>query len=305
MVEANVVVEPETGAGLVEAVDGEMRPRASDVGVHDHGPGFDVDHGSYAAIPVRTPRHDHDASGPADLLAAKSELRERVWAALQDAGAARFPGARGRIPNFTGAEAAADRLRDTDAWRAAATVKANPDAPQWPVRQRALEDGKTVFMAVPRLAEEQPFFLLDPAELADPPRKASSIKGASRSAHTVDVDELEPVDLVVAGSVAVSRDGARLGKGGGFSDLEFAIASEAGLIAPETVVVTTVHEVQLVDKGSIPTTDHDVHVDLIVTPDRVISCPKRPRRARIDWGELTDEKIDAIPLLGRLRAESG
>ena len=35
-------------------------------------------------------------------------------------------------------------------------------------------------MAVPRLAEADPFFLLDPEHLADDPRKASSIKGASR-----------------------------------------------------------------------------------------------------------------------------
>ncbi len=124
-------------------------------------------------------------------------------------------------------------------------LKANPDSPQWPVRQRALEDGKTVYMAVPRLAGERPFFLLDPAHLADPPREASSIKGASRSARTVDLDELEPVDLVVAGCVAVGEDGARLGKGGGFSDLEFAVASAAGLIGPGTVVATTVHERQV------------------------------------------------------------
>jgi 5-formyltetrahydrofolate cyclo-ligase len=35
-------------------------------------------------------------------------------------------------------------------------VKANPDSAQWPVRQRALEDGKTVYMAVPRLAGREP-----------------------------------------------------------------------------------------------------------------------------------------------------
>ena len=65
---------------------------------------------------------------------------------------ARFPGAEGRIPNFTGAEAAAERLRALPAWETAATLKANPDSAQLPVRQRALEDGKTVYMAVPRLA---------------------------------------------------------------------------------------------------------------------------------------------------------
>jgi 5-formyltetrahydrofolate cyclo-ligase len=250
------------------------------------------------------PRHDRDAGGADELLAEKASLRDDVWTALREGGAARFPGAAGRIPNFVGAEDAAERLRGTEAWMRARTVKSNPDAPQWPVRQRALEDGKVLYMAVPRLAEEKPFFLLDPEQLADPPRKASSIKGASRSARTVDVEELEPVDLVVAGCVAVGDDGARLGKGGGFSDLELAVAAGAGLVDARTLVVTTVHELQVRPAGVIPTTGHDIHVDLVITPTRVIECP-RPggyRLPTIDWGELADEKITSIPLLGRLRA---
>jgi 5-formyltetrahydrofolate cyclo-ligase len=252
-------------------------------------------------------RHDRDAGGPADLLAAKAALREEVWAALTAAGVARFPGADGRIPNFTGAEAAAERLRGTDAWRAAETVKANPDSPQWPVRQRALEDGKVLYMAVPRLADARPFFLLDPARLAGSPRAASSIKGASKSVRPVDLDELQPVDLVVAGCVAVGEDGARLGKGGGFSDLEFAVASEAGLIGPDTVVVTTVHELQVRPAGVIPVGGHDVYVDVVVTPEQVIACrpPAERRAATVRWEELTDEKVGAIPLLQRLRGAPG
>jgi 5-formyltetrahydrofolate cyclo-ligase len=247
-------------------------------------------------------RHDDDAGGPIELLAAKSALRDEVWAALRAGGAARFPGAEGRIPNFVGAESAAARLRDTEAWRAARTVKSNPDAPQWPVRQRALEDGKMLYMAVPRLAEPRPFFLLDPDHLADAPRKASSIKGASRSARPVELEELEPVDLVVTGCVAVGEDGARLGKGGGFSDLELAVAAGAGLVGLSTVVVTTVHDLQLRPPGAIPTTAHDIHVDLVVTPARVIEC-RRPRGHRLPalrWHELTKEKIAAIPVLARL-----
>ncbi len=230
-------------------------------------------------------------------------MRERVWEALDEPGIARFPKPGGRIPNFVGAEAAARRLAETDEWRAAATVKANPDSPQWPVRQRALADGKVLFMAVPRLAEEHPFFLLDPAELDVDARSASSIKGASRHGRPVDVDALEPVDLVVAGCVAVDEAGARLGKGGGFSDLELAIATEAGLVGERTVVVTTVHGRQLLPARSIPTTGHDLHVDLVVTPDRVLRCP-RPTRWQppsLRWDELTAEKIAAIPLLQRLR----
>jgi 5-formyltetrahydrofolate cyclo-ligase len=241
--------------------------------------------------------HDHDAGGDADTLAAKQELREQVWARLTDEKQARFPGARNRIPNFVGAERAAERLRDTDVWRNARTIKSNPDSAQWPVRQRALEDGKTVYMAVPRLAEENPFFLLDPDDLGGrTPRQASSIKGASAAGRTVAVEDLERVDLVVTGCVAVTETGARLGKGGGFSDLEYAIAFAAGLIGADTPVVTTVHELQVVD--AIPTVDHDVALDLLVTPERTHACRRESRHEpEIVWAELTEEKIAKIPLL--------
>jgi 5-formyltetrahydrofolate cyclo-ligase len=251
-------------------------------------------------MPRPAPRHDRDAGGPAEVLAAKAALRREVWSAMRAAKVARFPGAEGRIPNFTGAEAAADRLAAAPAWRAAGTIKANPDSAQLPVRQRALQDGKTVFMAVPRLAEPEPFFALDPGHLAEPPRKAASIRGASRSARRVALADLPPVDLVVMGCVAVGEDGARLGKGGGFADLEFALATAAGLIGPHTVSVTTVHELQVQPPGTIPLTGHDVLVDFVVTPERIIDCRSRhgPRpQPGIRWDDLTEEKIAAIPLL--------
>lgn len=252
---------------------------------------------------ARRGRHDADAGGDPELLSAKAELRERVWADLDQPGIARFPKPTNRIPNFVGAEAAARLLAGTDEWGAAATVKSNPDSPQWPVRTRALQDGKVVYMAVPRLAEADPFFLLDPEHLADAPRAASSIKGAARSARTIGVDELEPVDLVVTGCVAVDEAGARVGKGGGFSDLELALAAEAGLVDARTVVVTTVHERQVLAAGAVPTTGHDIHVDVIVTPERVVRCARPGHWALpgIRWDELTDEKIAAIPLLARMR----
>jgi len=160
-------------------------------------------------------------------------------------------------------------------------------------------------MAVPRLADEQPFFALDPDHLAGTPRTAASISGAARSARRVALTDLAPVDLVVMGSVAAGADGARLGKGGGFADLEYALATTAGLIGPHTVCVTTVHELQVRPAGTIPRTGHDVPVDFIVTPDRIIDCraahgPRAP--AGIRWDDLTEEKIESIPLLVTRRA---
>lgn len=249
-------------------------------------------------------RHDRDAGGDPEVLERKARLRDRVWTRFEEEGVERFPGARGRIPNFPGAEEAADRLRSTDAWRRAQAVKANPDSPQWPVRQRALEDGKRVYMAVPKLADEDPFFRLDPEELDVSPRSASSIKGASRHGRTVPVEGLEPVDLVVCGCVAADPAGARLGKGGGFSDLEYAVAAEAGLVDRDTPVATTIHPLQLLEEGEIPVASHDVRLDLVVAPGRALA-PEVSRESPpgINWSVITEDKIRAIPLLQRLREE--
>lgn len=253
---------------------------------------------------MRTPSdHAADAGGDPEVLVAKKALREEAWQAVVDAGATRFPGAFHRIPNFVGAEAAAERLRETPEWASAGTVKANPDSPQWPVRQRALEDGMTVFMAVPRLASDHPFVALRPDQLTVTPRKAASIKGSGTHGIPVAVDELAHVDLVVTGCVAVDPAGSRLGKGGGFADLEFALASAAGMVDEDTIVATTVHDCQVLEEGRIPISAHDAPLDLIVTPTRVIRVTdRRPRPEGVDWSILTADKIAAIPLLQRLEA---
>jgi 5-formyltetrahydrofolate cyclo-ligase len=234
------------------------------------------------------------------MAADKQSFRERVWAALQQAGAARFPGARGRIPNFTGAEAAAARLAGLPEWERASALKANPDSPQLPVRTRALVDGKIVYMAVPRLRAGKPFFALDPARLDVPARRAASIGGSATAGIPVSFDEMQPIDLIVCGTVAVNRDGVRIGKGGGYSDLEFALATEAGLVGAGTVVATTVHPIQVLDE-TLPETDHDFRVDLIVTPDETIRCPGGRRPPGIIWEHLDEGKIAAIPALAARR----
>ena len=52
-------------------------------------------------------------------MTSKADLRQERWRALSAAGAARFPGTLGRIPNFVGAEDAARRLLDTEELRGA------------------------------------------------------------------------------------------------------------------------------------------------------------------------------------------
>ncbi|HWC32754.1 MAG TPA: 5-formyltetrahydrofolate cyclo-ligase, partial [Actinomycetota bacterium] len=228
----------------------------------------------------------------------KQRRREEAWALLERRGVARFPGARGRIPNFVGADAAAERLAALPEWGPARVVKANPDAPQLPVRARALADGKRLYMAVPRLRSERPFVLLDAARLAVPPRRAASIRGAAAAGRTVPIEQMERIDLVVCGSVAVDRRRARLGKGGGYSDIELALLVEAGFVDGETTLVATVHPLQVVD-GPLPETDHDFRVDAVVTPERTLHCRRRRRPPGILWDHLDPAKIEAVPALRR------
>lgn len=177
-------------------------------------------------------------------------------------------------------------------------MKCNPDSPQLPVRKRALEEGKILYMAVPKLSEPDPFWRLDLNELNVSPHKAASIKGAAHHGRPVSIDDIGSIDLVVCGSVAVERSGARLGKGGGYSDLEFAITKEAGLVEGDTAIATTVHPSQIFDEGVIPVTDHDFPLDLIVTPDEVIRTETRlTRPAGVLDDHLDQSKRETIPVL--------
>ncbi len=238
-------------------------------------------------------------------MRSKQEIRAGVWAAMEQAGAAHTRKLHDKIPHFRGCEAAAGRVGELDAWQAARVIKGNPDKAQRPLRQLALEQGKTLYMAVPRLRQEQCFVELDPAVMGASPAEASTIAGAFRWGRPVYVEEMRPVDLVISGSVAVNRRGTRVGKGGGFADLEYGLAIAAGIVAPDTPVISTVHPMQVLDE-ELPFTRHDVFLDYVVTADEVIPCRgDMPRPSGIYWEDLTPAKIRQIPLLKKLRANDG
>ena len=180
----------------------------------------------------------------------KGSLRKERWIGLAKAGGARFPGTFGRIPNFVGAEQAAELLCTQPLFRRASYIECNLDLPQRPVRYRALLEGKCIYMAVPKLAEKKPFLGLDPRRLAKADLwQASSIKGAFALGRALSLKQLQPIDLIVTGCVGVAPDGARLGKGGGFADLEYALLREAGKISARTPIVSTVHPSQVLACG--------------------------------------------------------
>ncbi len=235
----------------------------------------------------------------------KDEVRQAVWSAMEEAGAAHTRKLHDKIPHFRGCEAAAERVGELHAWQNARVIKGNPDKAQRPLRQKALEEGKTLYMAVPRLRQEQCFVELDPATIGASPAEASTIAGAFRWGRPVFVEEMRPVDLVISGSVAVNHIGTRVGKGGGFADLEYGLAIAAGIVSPETPVVSTVHSMQVLDED-LPYTHHDVFLDYVVTPEETIRCVgEMPRPMGIYWDDLPPAKIRQIPLLRKLREQAG
>lgn len=239
-----------------------------------------------------------DIFGP---VRSKDAIREEIWKAMDREGVSRFPGAEGRIPNFAGAKLAAEKLTAHRLWKRARVIKANPDSPQTHARRAALSEGKTLIMAVPRLRDAHPFRLLEPQNLTQEAMKeAATIKGALKHGRIVAVDELPEIDFVLSGSVAVNLSGARIGKGGGFHDLEYGILIDAGKIDEHTCVATTVHPIQIL-REHLMTTDHDLPVDLIATPRAVIDVERQFRRPRgILWDHLQPPQIREIPILERM-----
>ena len=239
-----------------------------------------------------------------NLREVKHSIREHVWRLLEEEGVAAFPlPVRGRIPNFKGAERAAAQLCSTKEYAAARVVKVNPDSPQREVRLRCLIDNKILIMPTPRLRDG--FLLIHPSRIPrNRLREAATIKGAFVYGRKTQPGELPDIDLIVIGSVAVSKHGDRIGKGEGYAELEYGILREFGKVSENTPIYTTVHELQIVE--SIPREPYDVTVDAIFTPSRTIAIKvERNRPPGILWDLLPQQKIREIPLLEQLYRERG
>ena len=253
-----------------------------------------------------------------------------------------------RIPNFDGAEIAADRLANLPEFAMAKLIKVNPDTPQRRVRHLVLEGRKTLLTPQPRLRTG--FFSTLHVGRDGIPHDVSiddltTSRGAAEYGTPISLNETYNVDLVVVGSTAVCSDtGARVGKGEGFAELEWGILTEMGNLDPSGVlVVTTVHDCQVYEKdgacdgpwgklsstmggnegddggggtsthtpfGSL--TEHDVPVDVIVTPTRVIRVPGRTKFKKpsgVYWNLLSPQKLAQIRVLrelkDRIEAENG
>lgn len=234
----------------------------------------------------------------------KDAVRSEVWRSLETTGTSVGP-AWSMIPNFVGADVAAWRLAQTDEWKRARTIKTNPDAPQIPIRLRALYEGKVVYAPVPYLTKSFPYLRIDPKRMIEKGISfdlAATSQGFVEHGEKLEFEDVEPLDFCVVGSVAVGRLGGRTGKGAGFADLETAIFRELGIVTDTTPIATTVHSSQLVSDERVVIESHDTPLDLIATEAELIRTGHHGRRpGGVDWARVRSDQFDSIPFLASLR----
>ncbi len=197
----------------------------------------------------------------------KQELRLAVWTYMEEHNLITFPRPGfGRIPNFTEAQAAAERLASLPEWEKARVIFSAPDSSLHPARCQALKQGKILLVAAPAIKR---FYLLEDI----PPGRAleaSSIKGFSRFGRPVKLGpNLPRIDLYLTGAVGVDKKGNRIGKGKGYGDREDMLLSAAGLIKEKTPRVVLVHEIQVFEDFSDLMGKNDRRIYIIVTPEQV------------------------------------
>src|SRR5271168_1970484 len=208
---------------------------------------------------------------------AKDKVRADVWQGLIDSNVNIGP-AFDHIPNFVGADMAAKRLSELDAWKQARIVKCNPDPPQIPLRLRALYDGKLLFSPVPYLTKGFPYLRIDPDKLAAKGvdfETAATAQGFMEHGEPIGFEDMPGLDFCVVGCVAVTRLGGRTGKGAGFADLEQGIFRELGLVSSATPIATTVHSLQIVDDSRVVVEPHDNALNFIATESELIHTGAR------------------------------
>ncbi|XP_040838085.1 methenyltetrahydrofolate synthase domain-containing protein [Ochotona curzoniae] len=234
----------------------------------------------------------------------KHDIRQHVWDYLESHNLADFPRpVHHRIPNFKGSYLACRNIQDLDVFASAREVKVDPDKPLEGVRLLALQSKKTLLVPTPRLRTGL-FNKITPPPGAtkDILRRCATSEGVRSHSLPVGLESRVQVDIVVVGSVAVSEKGWRIGKGEGYADLEYAMMVSMGAVHRGTPVVTIVHDCQVRDIPEALVEDHDITVDYILTPTRIIvtGC-ERPQPAGVMWSKVSHEMMEKIPILRSLR----
>lgn len=242
-------------------------------------------------------------------MAERQEIREKVLAELAPFARPDTRYARNFhefIPAFEGYEVISDTLASLPFWPGRGPVYVTPDNCLDLTRARLIGEGRPLLQTISvRLG----FRYFAPGSVdRGLARLAATLDGADLLSRSIDLEgvrALGPLDLVLTGCRAVTRQGVRFGKGHGYFDIEWGILSQLGVVSSDTPVVVVCHDTQVVGLDLVPSAV-DTVVDWIVTPTEVVEVERTiPKPVGIQWERLRAEQWESTPALGELQALIG
>ncbi|EDW54830.1 methenyltetrahydrofolate synthase domain-containing protein [Drosophila sechellia] len=235
----------------------------------------------------------------------KRSLRVQTWKKIQEGKVGiGFNNIFNRIPSFVGADKAAALFANEEEFKKAQHIKVNIDRVLHEFKELALLAGKSVYLPSTRESSALCLKVDVPADATEEQKKeALRVQDIQKFRSEIGLDSGLKLDIVVIGSVVVSREGYRIGRGNGFADLDIGLLIELGAITPKTVIVTIVHDMQVVD--SLPSNlfqKYDSPVDIIATPTEIIRVPKRLSFPNgVYWELLSERRLKILPVLQQLK----
>ena len=249
----------------------------------------------------------------------KSILREQIWREVDRFVTGPKP-VQGRIPNFKGSKAAANKLVNTIEFQNANVIKVHPSLNAIPLREQVLRHGKTLLVP-PLPGHDFLYFKVMPESVQNHNFNwAAQKRGFNKIGVPLDLKNIPKIDLFVVAATVVSKNGCRAGKGKGYGEVEWGIACELGAVSSSTPVATLVHDVQVVSNERFPSQlmdCHDLPVDIVATPTRLIRCDmalkdqniKLPKTclskpSGIFWNKITANMMEDIGALKSLKSSA-
>uniref|UniRef100_A0A0K2UMM2 Uncharacterized protein n=2 Tax=Lepeophtheirus salmonis TaxID=72036 RepID=A0A0K2UMM2_LEPSM len=207
----------------------------------------------------------------------KNWTREWMWDFLERSSSilSNFPRpCYGEIPNYQNSKSAAILFSRSKTFESAKVVLLSPSASLTYMRELCLRSKKVIYFRQTDFKTDQFLWRVDPNKLKKDVDYvlASTTRGLKTFGKPIKCRKKffhEKIDLVIVGSVAVNKSGARIDTGTGQTDLEWAILHELGVVEAKNITVATIVDcVQILDESVLPNSvmqKQDLPADVIVT----------------------------------------
>ena len=197
---------------------------------------------------------------------------------------------------------AAEKLRNLQEYRDAATIFATPGKALHQARINCLVDRKNLIMPAPSIRDG--FYLLaaDRISIKDLSSAVTyrGLENYGKLLKNYDMQELS-VRLLLTDSLAVDPEGGRLGDGKGFFDLCCALLQELGALQDVRAFFTFIMEEQI-SPEPLPQDTWDIKMSGAITPGRILMFKPPVQKAAIQWNLLSMDRIRRIDPLWKLYA---